>query len=329
MTHPGLPLLDAAAARVGDEAAIAAGDDRSTLMARAAGHLARGVVTACGGAYGRRALVVVGRGDNGGDGWAAAPLLARRGMRVTVLAPDGLDAPGSPETAAARTAWLASGGRAVVAPERVPTGTDVVVDAVLGTGAAGPLRGAAVEACAAVARARGAGALVVACDLPSGVSADDGATAEGAVVADVTVTFGALKRGLLLHPGAVHAGRLVLGRLGERWHVPETGWRALGPAEAAAPPRPADDEKRRRGAVLVVAGGPTTGGAAALAGRGALGGGAGLVTVATPRAVHAGVAASHPAMMVLALPCDEHGALGTCEPRARAHGAGQCRASGP
>lgn len=310
MTPPGLPLLDAAAARAGDEAAISAGDDRSTLMARAAGHLARGVVAACGGAYGRRALVVVGRGDNGGDGWAAAPLLARRGMRVTVLAPDGLDAPGSPASVAARAAWLASGGPAIVAPERMPVGIDVVVDAVLGTGATGPLRGAAVEACAVVARARGAGALVVACDLPSGVSADDGSAPEGAVVADVTVTLGALKRGLLLHPGAVHVGRLVLGGLGERWQAPETGWRSLGPAEAAPPPRPADDEKRRRGTVLVVAGGPTTAGAAALAGRGALGGGAGLVTVATPRAVHAGVAASHPAMMVLALPSDEHGALG-------------------
>ncbi|MEY3020571.1 MAG: hypothetical protein RLZZ272_1555 [Actinomycetota bacterium] len=309
MTSAGTVLIDGAGAREGDAAAVAAGDDRATLMARAAGHLARGVVASCDGAYGRHALVVVGRGDNGGDGWSAAPLLARRGMKVTVLAPDGLEAPGSPETVSAREAWLHAGGRAIVDPDRAPARPDVVIDAVLGTGAAGPLRGAAVGSCAAVGRARDSGARVVACDLPSGVSADDGSAAEGAVVADVTVTFGALKRGLLLHPGAARAGRIVLGRLGASWRAPDGGWSALDPTSARAPARAPDDEKRRRGTVLVVAGGPSTAGAAVLAGRGALAAGVGLLTVATPAAVTSSVAAQQPAMMVLALPSDAHGAL--------------------
>ena len=309
MTPLGHALLDADAARAGDEAAVAAGDGRGVLMARAAGHLARVTVEAVGGGYGRRALVVVGRGDNGGDGWAAAPLLARRGMLVTVLAVDGLDAPTSEAAATARASWLAAGGRVLDGPGSAPVGSDVVVDAVLGTGARGPLRDAALVGCAAVRDARAAGARVVACDVPSGVSVDDGTAVDGAVVADVTVTFGALKRGLVLHPGAAHVGRLVVGRLGARWPVADTGWAALGPADAAPPERADDDEKRRRGTVLVVAGGPSTSGAAALAGRGALVAGAGLVTVATPGPARAVVAAHDPAMMVLALPADADGAL--------------------
>jgi ADP-dependent NAD(P)H-hydrate dehydratase / NAD(P)H-hydrate epimerase len=330
-----LPLLSAAEARAGDAAAIVAGDGPAALMARAAGHLARTVLEVGGHAHGLRVDVVVGRGDNGGDGWAAAALLADRGALVRVIAPDGIDTPTSDASAAARAAWLDRGGRVVVGagPDVLRTGAsagadagsgraadgtpraaaDVVVDALLGTGATGPLRGGAADGARAIHAARDAGARVVACDVPSGVSADDGTAAEGAVRADATVTFGALKRGLLLSPGSMHAGVLSVGRLGPCYALPDVRapgtWWALS-AEGARPDAlEPDTEKRRRGTVLIVAGRRGAAGAAALAGMGALAGGAGLVTVAVPEGVRAEVAAQHPALMVVGLPEDPDGAV--------------------
>jgi len=323
-----LPLLSASQARAADAAAIAAGDTAEDLMARAAGHLARTVTTTAGRAYGLRVDIVVGRGDNGGDGWAAAPLLAARGARVRVLTPDGVDLPTSDAADRARARWLAAGGEVGTGPVATHlldaigrAQADVVVDCLLGTGATGALRGTVVEAAAAVLTARSRGAKVVACDLPSGVDADDGTVADGAVVADVTVTFGALKRGLLLAPGSAHCGRIVLARIGRRFAdavdvairggVSESpgGWRMLT-AQGARPDH-ADPltEKRRRGVVLVVAGRVGTSGAALLAGRGALAAGAGLVTLAVPEPVRAEVAAMHPALMTVGLPAEADGGL--------------------
>ena len=323
-TRAALPLLAAADARAADAAAIAAGDPAHVLMARAAGHLARTVVAAAGRGAGLRVDVVVGRGDNGGDGWAAAPLLAARGAHVRVVAPDGTDVATSEAAAAARARWIAAGG--AVRTGRVAdvlldvdgrARADVVVDCLLGTGASGPLRGSVVEAAAAVDAARSGGAVVVACDVPSGVHADDGTVADGAVVADVTVTFGALKRGLLLAPASAHCGRVHVGAIGERF---ADAARELAPADGrrwwtlttdgVRPDAPdPHDEKRRRGVVLVVAGRVGTAGAAVLAGRGALAAGAGLVTLAVPDPVRAEVAAMHPALMTVGLPADTDGGV--------------------
>jgi ADP-dependent NAD(P)H-hydrate dehydratase / NAD(P)H-hydrate epimerase len=312
-------LLTAAAAREADAAAIAAGDDAAVLMARAAGHLARTVIASAGGAYGLRVDLVVGRGDNGGDGWVAALLLARRGAQVRVIAPDGLDVPLSPAAAAGRTAWLGAGGRtvtgdvgdALVGPDGRAR-QDVVVDCLLGTGAHGELRGVVRAATDAIAAARAGGALVVACDLPTGVCADDGSVVEGAVVADVTSSIGGPKLGLLLAPGAQHAGEVHVARIGPRFTVPtqrRPRWCAL--SVAGVRPRPLDvlGDKRDRGVVLVVAGRTGSAGAAALAGMGALAAGAGLVTVAVPAAVRSEVAGHHPSLMVIGLPDDVDGAL--------------------
>ena len=320
-----LPLITADDARAADAAAIVAGDGPDVLMGRAAGHLARTVVATAGYGAGLRVDVVVGRGDNGGDGWAAAPLLAARGARVRVLAPDGLEMATSPAAARARAAWLADGGtvRTGSVTAHLVEGdgrayADVVVDCLLGTGATGPLRGSVIEAAAAVRVARAGGATIVACDLPTGVDADDGTVADGAVGADVTVTFGALKRGLVLTPGAAHAGRVVVGGLGARFAaaLPDAaaegtpgGWWTL--TAAGVRPAPSDplNEKRRRGVVLVVAGRVGSAGAAVLAGRGALAAGAGLVTVAVPEPVRAEVAAAHPALMTVGLLADTDGGL--------------------
>jgi ADP-dependent NAD(P)H-hydrate dehydratase / NAD(P)H-hydrate epimerase len=318
-----LELLTAAGSRAADAAAIAAGDDPAALMARAAGHLARTVIATAGHAYGLRVDLVVGRGDNGGDGWVAAPLLAQRGARVRVIAPDGTDVAISPSAAAGRSAWLASGGTAVTGDVRTAlvsddgrARADIVVDCLLGTGVHGELRPEIRDATAAIATARDGGALVVACDVPTGVSADDGSALEGAVVADVTLSLGGFKLGLLLSPGAQYAGDVQVGRLGPRFAP-------VAPAATDEPVRwhamtldgarpwaldPAGD-KRDRGVVLVVAGRRGSAGAAALAGMGALAAGAGLVTIAVPASVRSEVAGHHPAMMVIGLPEDSEGAV--------------------
>ena len=320
MRAPGLsrdgvvPLVGTEGARAADAAAEAAGLPRSSLMARAAGHLARTALAVAGRAHGLRVDVVVGPGDNGGDGWAAAPVLAAAGAHVRVVVPDGVGAPRSAAGAAARDAWLVAGGR-VVALDAAGAGpaadAGVVLDCLLGTGASGPLRGGIAGAAAWIAGARAAGARVVACDVPTGVEADTGAVGAGAVVADATVTFGAPRPGLVLHPGAVHAGRVHVGRLGAAHPCDPLGarWGLLDGDGARPAPLAPDAEKRRRGTVLVVAGRVGASGAAALAARGALAAGAGLVRVAVPAPVRAEVAAHHPAPMVVGLPADADGAL--------------------
>jgi len=323
-----LPLITADEARASDRAAMDAGTPAATLMARAAGHLARTVLASARRAHGLRVAIVVGSGDNGGDGWAAAPLLAGRGAQVRVIVADGADEPSSLAARAARQAWLDhdgsrdgsrdgpredGSGRADVMSALVRADgrarADVVVDCLLGTGARGPLRDGVEPAAAAIGAARAGGALVVACDVPSGVSADDGSVSPGAVVADVTVTFGALKRGLLLAPASAHVGVLHLGRLGPTFTTPTATWRVLTARGARPPLDDAHGDKRRRGSVLIVAGRTGTSGAAALAGLGALASGAGLVTIAVPHSVRAEVAAHHAALMVIGLPEDADGGL--------------------
>ncbi len=309
-----LPLLDATAARAGDEAAVAAGDTWHGLMERAAGQLARWTVAVGGCGYGLRVALVVGKGNNGGDGWAAARRLEREhGAQCWVVAVDGVEVAASSETTANRAAWLRSGGRTSDGTDDLDTALawcDVAVDCLLGTGVSGAPRGPAGTAAAALLQARDRGTRVVACDVPSGVSSDDGSAPEGSVRADLTVTFGALKRGLLLHPGAAHAGRVVVGGLGPHYHADGAGWSALTPTGAAPPTLAVDADKRARGVVLGVAGAVGTSGAAALVADGAVRAGAGLVTVATPVPVRAEVAARADAgAMIQGVPADGRGAI--------------------
>jgi len=297
-----VPLLDAAGARRGDEAAVDRGATWAGLMATAAGHLARGVIEVAGRAYGLKVAVVVGRGNNGGDGWAAASRLVDMGAAVRVIAVDGVEAPTTEEAAACRARWLAAGGRTSGGLDGLPAAlawADVAVDALLGTGAKGAPRDATAVAVEHLVTAHNDGSTVVACDLPSGVDADDGAVAGPAVVADATVTFGAPKRGLMLDPGRRHAGTVLVGGLGNHWVADDTSWRALTAEGARRQPLHDWADKWTRGRVLVVAGAPGTAGAAVLAGDAALRSGAGLVTLAVPEAIQATVAAqSDPGVMV-------------------------------
>ncbi|MFI8190740.1 NAD(P)H-hydrate dehydratase [Streptomyces sp. NPDC085946] len=247
------------------------------LMQRAAAGLAAACAEMLGRVYGSRVVLLVGSGDNGGDALYAGARLARRGAGVTavLLAPERAHAAG---LAALRRA----GGGAVGAggAEELIERADLVVDGIVGIGGRGGLRPEAVPLAAAAGRSRAA---VVAVDLPSGVDADTGEVRGAAVRADLTVTFGAHKPGLLIDPAREHAGTVRLVDIGLDLPAgPEL--EALQHAEAARllPVPAAESDKYRRGVVGIAAGSVRYPGAAVLAVAGALRGGAGAVRYVGP-----------------------------------------------
>ncbi|MET4093219.1 NAD(P)H-hydrate dehydratase [Arthrobacter sp. UYCu712] len=236
--------------------------------------------------YGASVTVLAGKGNNGGDGLFAAMLLAGRGMRTTaVLTTDGAHPGGLAafEKAGGRTLHLTPENAASIAAAAART--DVVIDAVLGTGARGGLRGPAATLIHDLERARPG--LVVACDIPSGVDADTGEAHAPVLTADVTVTFGATKAGLLADPGADFAGRVQLVPIGIETHLPQPALRRLESDDLARLlPRPERRaHKYSRGVLGVVAGSERYPGAAVLACAGALAAGVGMVRYLGPPAV--------------------------------------------
>ncbi|MFF5843401.1 NAD(P)H-hydrate dehydratase [Streptomyces massasporeus] len=247
------------------------------LMQRAAAGLAAACADLLGRVYGSRVVLLVGSGDNGGDALYAGTRLARRGAGVTavLLAPERAHAAG---LAALRRA----GGRVAGAGdgEALVEGADLVVDGIVGIGGKGGLRPDAVPLAAAAGRSRGA---VVAVDLPSGVDADTGEVHGHAVRADLTVTFGTHKPGLLIDPAREYAGSVRLVDIGLELPV-EPELEALQHEDVARllPVPGVESDKYRRGVVGIAAGSARYPGAAVLAVSGALRGGAGAVRYVGP-----------------------------------------------
>lgn len=198
------------------EAALLARLPEGTLMQRAAHGLAYAVLDLLGGGYGRRVLLLVGSGDNGGDALYAGAELANE--RVEVIAIRTTDRVHEEAAAAAIEAG------AVIVPYTSPVAgaalSDgaVIVDGILGIGTtnAPALRGGAREVvAAALPIVQERDIPVVAVDLPSGIHPDDGSVPDPTVLpATITVTFGAVKAGLLREPGSRYAGRVELVDLG-------------------------------------------------------------------------------------------------------------------
>ncbi|MFI6713364.1 NAD(P)H-hydrate dehydratase [Nonomuraea sp. NPDC050478] len=262
------------------ERALMATLPQGTLMLRAATGLAAVCAAMLPRVYGSRVVLLVGSGDNGGDALHAGAVLARRGAGVTaVLAGSRVHEAGLAALLAAGGVSRKPGGGDDV--RRAVEGADLIVDGLVGIGASGALR----EPYAGLAETAGhAAAPVVAVDVPSGVDASTGRVEGGAVRAAVTVTMGALKTGLLVDPGAAHAGRVELIDIGLGPYLPGPDVTALTRASVRATlPRPAAaSDKYRRGVVGVVAGSDQYTGAAVLAVGGALHAGAGMVRYAGP-----------------------------------------------
>jgi hydroxyethylthiazole kinase-like uncharacterized protein yjeF len=240
------------------------------LMRRAAHGLAVECVRLLGRIYGAQVRLLVGAGNNGGDALFAGAELAARGVDVRALLLD-VDRAHPSGLAALR----AAGGRVVAPAAAELGGADLVVDGIVGIGGRPGLRGAAIE----LARAAGAWP-TVAVDVPSGVDADTGEVGESAVRADVTVTFGGLKTGLVAGSGPEFAGEVRLVDIG--LDLGRAGAHVLESEDVAAllPVPGAVDDKYRRGVVGVVAGSRAYGGAGVLATGSATCGGAGMVRYA-------------------------------------------------
>lgn len=275
---------DVAAVRAAEEPLLAALPE-GALMQRAAGGLANACLRLLGRAYGARVLLLVGRGNNGGDVLHAGAMLARRGATVrALLLADRAHQPGL-------EALLRAGGRTVA---DVPDDTDLVLDGILGIGGRGGLRGLAAETVARLPE----GAWVVAADVPSGVDADTGEVDGVAVRADLTVTFGALKPGLLVDPGAGHAGTVHLVDIG--LDLPPARFEVLQADDVAAllPVAARESDKYRRGVVGIAAGSSQYTGAAVLCAGGAVAAGAGMVRYVGPDAAATLVRARWPEVVV-------------------------------
>ena len=259
----------------------------AVLMQRAAYGLANAVVRELRGRgerlYGASVTVLAGKGNNGGDGLFAAAMLAGRGMRTTAVLtageahPEGLAAL---EKAGGRVLRLTTENTGDAAAAAAHAG--VVIDAVLGTGAQGGLRGPAAALIEALGRSRPG--LVVACDIPSGVDADSGEAHGPVLRADLTVTFGAAKAGLLADPGADFTGRVQVVPIGIEAALPEPVLRRFEAEDLSVLlPHPGRrSHKYSRGVLGVVAGSQRYPGAAVLACRGALASGVGMVRYLGP-----------------------------------------------
>jgi len=244
--------------RAADEATIAGGTSGAVLMDRAAYACAVVALRMLGGAYGKRVVVVVGKGNNGGDGLVCASHLRDRGVVVSVVTTE--------EWSRARF-------------DGAVKNADLVIDAVLGPGFAGEPKdvvGAAIEAIASCNRP------VLSIDIPSGVSGADGQVPGVAVDADVTVAIQALKCGHVSMPGALRCGRVDVADIGIALQDVDTFVTTARDVRAVLPDRDAETHKYKVGALGVLAGSAGMTGAAILTAHGAIRSGAGLVILGVP-----------------------------------------------
>lgn len=299
-----------------EQRAAAMGLPSTVLMENAGLAVARETKKLLGSVLGRRIVVLVGPGNNGGDGLVAARHLLDWGAEVHLCMPKVRSDP----DANLRLVKI----RGIQAIDRASEGVsglngvlglaDAVIDAFFGTGKARPLEGLFREVLLKVqeAKARTPALLVIAVDVPSGMDADSGAIDEGCPVADATITLGYPKTGLVAFPGAARTGRLIVADIGIPPELAEeVSVEVITEAKAREllPRRPLDAHKGTFGRVLVVGGSANYIGAACLACEGAIRAGAGLVTLATPRSLHPIVAGKLTEVIYELLPEAETGAV--------------------
>ena len=295
-----MKVLTAAQMREVDRRTMEMGIPGIVLMENAAHRVVELLAERCRPLAAQRIVVLCGKGNNGGDGLAVARQLYTRfrprTLDVVLLA--------SPEDlrgdAAANYRMLAVCGCPVV--HQIPAearNATLVVDALLGTGIAGPATGRMLEAIGEINRGFPL-AKVVAVDIPSGMAADSGEPVGECARADYTVTFTAPKPAHVLPPNCDHLGELVVGAIGSPPSLYEDAWLSLLEAAMFVPllaPRPRGGHKGTFGHVLIVAGSRGKTGAAAMTGLGALRAGAGLVTVASASSAIAEIASHSPELM--------------------------------
>ena len=312
-----LPVATAREMARVDARAIESFDIPSACLMETAGARSADAIWRRFGRPGLRILVVSGKGNTGGDGFVIARHLINRGaqVRVMTLFP--------PDEAAGDPGLFLSVLRKMEAPvEGISPGeagrlreaaaeSDLVVDAILGTGFTPPARGLVGEALEALSRVP---APIAAVDIPSGIDGTTGRAEPPFLTARLTLTFALLKRGHLLMPAAEHVGEVVLLDIGipEACVAEEGIPLCLTEARDVAdllPGRRRDAHKGDGGQLFIVAGSAGMMGAALMASMAGLRAGAGLVTLAVPEPLAYAVEAGPPEVICLALPAGPGGVL--------------------
>ncbi|MHB9023621.1 MAG: NAD(P)H-hydrate dehydratase [Armatimonadota bacterium] len=258
--------------------------------------------------------VLCGKGNNGGDGFVAARLLHERALPVRIILPFPPDSLSGDARVMYDRAVQAGVPVADAVTDENLAGAAVVIDALLGTGVTGPVRGVMGELIERVNALRG-GRGVLAVDLPSGVETDTGQVRGPAMQAAATVTMGLPKPCLVLYPGAALAGEWTVADIG---FPPETvaDWPAIAEiteeeqAAGWAPRRPPTAHKRSNGYALIIAGSFGMTGAASMACASAYRSGAGLVRLAVPAALAPALNAALPEVVFRPMPATPAGTLG-------------------
>lgn len=275
---------------------------------------ARGLVDTIEAAYGllRRKTIVIlaGRGNNGGDGLAAARHLRMRGAEVEIYLLSPAEKVGG-DAKSSLDIWIRSGGAlAVVGAFKWPrlaaalSESDLIIDALLGTGLSHPVTGEYAKGIDLINRS---GKTVVAVDIPSGISADTGEKLGAAVKAHLTATMALPKRGHFIQAGLEHRGKLRIVDIGfppaliDSAEI-KTELITSEMLKGLPPPRPKGVHKGTLGHLLVIAGSVGKKGAAQMTGLSAMRSGTGLVTIAVPRSIEPGLA---PLMEAMTLPLPE------------------------
>ncbi|TLU67896.1 bifunctional ADP-dependent NAD(P)H-hydrate dehydratase/NAD(P)H-hydrate epimerase [Enterobacter sp. MF024] len=246
----------------------------------------------------RHWLILCGHGNNGGDGYVVARLALAAGITVTLLALES-DKPLPEEATNARQAWLDAAGVIHAADTPWPEGIDLIVDGLLGTGLHSAPRD---EVAGLITHANQHKAPIVALDIPSGLVAQTGTTPGAVIQADHTLTFIALKPGLLTGKARDVVGTLHHNALGlEGWLAgQETGITRFDASHLAQwlPPRRPTSHKGDHGRLVIIGGDHGTAGAIRMTGEAALRTGAGLVRVLTRSENIAPIVTARPELMV-------------------------------
>jgi NAD(P)H-hydrate epimerase len=262
-----------------------------------------------------------GKGNNGGDGLVVARLLADAGADVHVQMVLGLDglSPDAQKNLSVLTELQTADASLMVTissgTDLVDAGFDLLVDAILGTGLSAPLRDPVSNAVKSI---NDSGIPVVSIDVPTGLNADTGTIMGDCVIADMTVTMGALKQGLLFNDGPRCSGEIIVAEIGiprcalagENGTSPTKTWLIEHDDVADVLPRRARDaHKYSAGMLLAIAGSPGLTGAPTLASTAAARTGAGAVVCACPQTVQATLAGRLTEVMTLALPVSADGLM--------------------
>ena len=303
-----MKLLTSAEMRELEQRAEAAGVSTDTLMENAGLAVAQEIWMQLGSLEDRRIAVLVGPGNNGGDGLVAARHLHEWGAQVRVYALREREDPQWTQTLELGVpCGTVAEDENFEALEGLLAGAEAIVDALLGTGSSRPISGdlAGIMERLAAVRSKTVKPKLVAVDLPSGLDADSGRLDPLAVGADETVTFHAPKVGLYMQPGAAAAGSVQQVEIGIPPGLDEdlqTEVLERRAAKALLPTRASDAHKGTFGRVLVIAGSARYPGAAVLAAKAAYRAGAGLVTIATPQSIATHMISAVPEATLLPLP---------------------------